>query len=147
MKLAKSESTLEEAKKQLTKALEMEVHYKKKVDEKDHELQHALKQNESFVTQLKELRAKQESQLRELATKQQIAQKETEMQLVQAQQLKTGMAMELSRMQRDRNREDEFSKAFQQEFDANKVLRATCMELQNQLDSALDKVDVSRYLL
>ena len=121
----------------------MEVHFKKKVDEKDHDLQHALKQNESFVTQLKELRAKQESELRELETKQQIAQKETEMQLAQAEQQKTGMAMELSRMQKDRNREDEFSKAFQQEFDANKVLRATCMELQNQLDSALDAVDVS----
>ena len=85
MKLAKSESTLEETKKQLTKkTLEMEVHFKKKVDEKDHELQHALKQNESFVTQLKELRAKQD-----------------------------------------------------------KVLRAKCTELQNQLDSALDTVDVS----
>ena len=121
----------------------MEVHFKKKLDEKDHELQHALKQNESFAKQLKELRAKQESELRELETKQQIAQKETEMQLAQAQQQQTGMAMELSRMQKDRNREDEFSKAFQQEFDANKVLRATCMELQNQLDSALDAVDVS----
>ena len=83
--------------------------FKKKLDEKDHELHHALKQNESFVEQLRELRAKQESELR-------IAQ----------------------------NREDEFSKAFQQEFDANKVLRAKCTELQNQLDSALDTVDVSQ---
>ena len=144
MKLAKSESTLEETEKQITrKTLEMEVHFKKKLDEKDHELQHALTKNKYLVTQLKELMAKQESELRELETKQQIAQKETELQLVQAQQQKTGMAMELSRMQRDRNREDEFSKAFQQESDANKVLRAKCTELQNQLDSALDAVDVS----
>ena len=122
----------------------MEVYFKKQLDGKDHELQHALlKQNESFVKQLNELRAKQESELREIETKQQIAQKETEMQLVQAQQQKTGMAMELNRMQKDRNREDEFSKAFQQESYANKVLRAKCAELQNQLDSALDRVDVS----
>lgn len=140
LELVTSRSMLDEAEKRVKdlshKNTEMEAQLRKKIQEKEHELEHMQKRDESCA-----------ARLRELETKQQIAQKETEMQIAQAQQQQTGMAMELNRLQKDRNREDEFSKAFQQEFEANKAWRAKCTELQNQLDSALDQVDVSIHVL
>ena len=110
----------------------MHAQLSRKIEQKDHELQHVLKQNESHV-----------ARLRELEMEQQIARKQTEIQLVQAQQQQKGMALELSRFHKERKREDEFSKAFQQEFNANKALRANNEYLHKQLDSALDSLDVS----
>ena len=136
LELAKSRSTLEAAEKRVTdlthKNSEMEAQLSRKIEEKNHELQHVLKQSESYVARLRELEMEQE-----------ITRKQTEMQLVQAHQQQEGMAWELSRLQKDRKREDEFSKAFQQEFNANKVLRSKNEDLHKQLDSALDSLDVS----
>ena len=113
---------------------EMEAQYSKRVEEKDCELKQLLGKNQAML-----------AKVHELETLQQLMKKEAELQLVKARQQQTGMATKLSRLQKDRRREDEFSKAFQQEFDANKVLRAKCSYLQKQLDSALDAVDVSHW--
>lgn len=110
----------------------MEAHYSKTMEEKEHQLHQLLVKNKALLAEVDELK-----------TKQQLLQKETELQLVQAHQQQTGMATELSRMQKDRKREDEFSKAFHQEFEANKVLKVTCDELRTELDTALDSFDVS----
>ena len=139
----KSRSKLEEREKYfsalLQKNREMDIQLKAKTDEfkakaeeKEHELQHLRRQYEAMVTQMKELQTQQE-----------IVQKRAEMQAVQTQQQRVGMASELNRLQKERKREDEFSKAFHDEFEANKKLRANCEALQKQLGSALDDLDVS----
>ena len=137
LELAKSRSVAEEAEQRFKavshKNAELEAHYRKKVAEKEHELRQLLERNNALLAQVSEL-----------STKQQLLKKETELQLVQAQQQQTGMATELSRMQKERKREDEFSKAFQQEFDANRVLRGECEKLREELDTAMDSLDVSR---
>ena len=136
----KSRSKLEEREKHfstlLQKNRDMDIQLKAKTDEfkakakeKEHELQHLRRQYEAMVAQMKELQ-----------TQQQIVQKRAEMQAVQTQQQQVGMASELNRLQK---REDEFSKAFRDEFEANKKLRAKCEALQKQLGSALDDLDVS----
>ena len=139
----KSRSKLEEREKHfstlLKKTREMDIQLKAKTDElkakteeKEHELQHLRRQYEATVAQMKELE-----------TQQQIVQKRAEMQAVHTQQQQVGLASELNRLQKERKREDEFSKAFRDEFEANKKLRANCEALQKQLGSALDDLDVS----
>ena len=136
----KSRSKLEEREKHfstlLQKNREMDIQlkvktdeFKAKTEEKEHELQHLRRQYEVTVAQMKELQTQQE-----------IVLKRAEMQAVQTQQQQVGMASELNRLQK---REDEFSKAFRDEFEANKKLRAVCEALQKQLGSALDDLDVS----
>jgi hypothetical protein len=83
-------------------------------------------------------------QLREFETREQLVRKETELQLTQAQQREAEMATELGRMHKDRRREDEFARVFQHEFEAHKLTKAKCTELQNQLDSVLDSLDAMR---
>ena len=136
IKLATCQSKLEGTEslfKELSRTYqEMEAKLMKKVNAKDSEIQKMQAKCHAMVTELKKHEAKQ-----------QMAQRESEIQLAQVEQQKTVIVTELSQLQKERKREDEFSKAFQQEFEANKFLRAKCAEFENQLGIAYDSLDVS----
>ena len=138
VKLATIESKLDEEEKKFKelshKYQEMEAQWMRNVREKEGEIEQVKAQ---YHTQMVELKKAE--------TRQQIAQKETEMQLARFEQERIGLASQLSRLQKERNREDEFSRAFEQEFQAKKVLMSKCEELENQLGTALDSLDVSDF--
>ena len=131
--LATSRSSLDETQKELNalshKHREMEKQYDKKFQEKESQLQQMKAENQ---------RLEKECEMRQI-----LAEKQKELQQSQAQIQQAEMANELTRLQRARNREDEFSKAFQEEFAAHHAMKARYAELQNQLDSVLDSLDVS----
>ena len=89
------------------------------------------------------MKAENQRLVRECETRQKLVEKQKELQLSEAHIQQATMANELTRLQRARNREDEFSKAFQEEFAAHHAMKARYAELQNKLDSLLDSLDVS----
>ena len=133
IELATSRSSLEDTAKQLKdlsfKHAEMEKHYAKKFQEVEKQLQVMKAENQRMV--------------KESETHRRLVEKQKELQLNQAQMQQAEMANELTRLQMARNREDEFSKAFHEEFEAHRVMKAKYAELQHQLDTALDSLDVS----
>ena len=133
VELATSRSSLEDAEKRFqglsVKHAEMEKQYEKKFQEMEKQLQAMKAENHRMV--------------KESETRQKLVEKQKELQLNQAQIQQVEMATELTRLQRARNREDEFSKAFHEEFEAHRVMKAGYAELENQLDRALDSLDVS----
>jgi len=68
----------------------------------------------------------------------------TQMKLAEAEQEQQGM---LRKLRQERRREDDFSKAFQEEFEARKKWMNKCQLLQKKLDSTMDQLDVSRFRL
>ncbi|CAI8005759.1 hypothetical protein GBAR_LOCUS4387 [Geodia barretti] len=134
IELATSRSSLEDTAKQLKhlsfKHAEMEKQYAKKIQEIEKQLQVMKGENMRMV--------------KESETHRKLLEKQKELQLNQAQMQQAEMANELTRLQRARNREDEFSKAFHEEFEAHRVMKAKYAELQHQLDAALDSLDEMR---
>jgi hypothetical protein len=134
IELATSRSSLEDTAKQLKdlsfKHAEMEKHYAKKFQEVEKQLQVMKAENQRMV--------------KESETHRRLVEKQKELQLNQAQMQQAEMANELTRLQMARNREDEFSKAFHEEFEAHRVMKAKYAELQHQLDTALDSLDGMR---
>ena len=102
-----------------------------------------LQEMEQLVQQLKTQNCLLEGLMRESEAKQKLMEKKKALELSQSQQQQAEIMSELSRMQKDRKREDEFSKAFREEFEAHKTMKGKCAALQNQLDSYLDTLDVS----
>ena len=133
IELATRRSSLEDTAKQLKhlsfKHAEMEKQYAKKIQE--------------IEKQLHVMKAETMRMVKESETHRKLLEKQKELQLNQAQMQQAEMANELTRLQRARNREDEFSKAFHEEFAAHRVMKAKYAELQHQLDAALDSLDVS----
>ena len=98
-------------------------------------------------SQLQQIKAENQRLEKECEMRQKLAEKQKELQLSQAHIQQATMANELMRLQRARNRGDEFCKAFQEEFAAHQAMKARYAELQNQLDSVLDSLDVSVHVV
>ena len=130
-------SKLEETEKELsTLQKAMDQKYRKKLEEADEELHRLQHMNQTLTLQIAEM---ENSQRQELHTAQ--------MKVAEAEQQQQGMASQLRELKGERRREDDFSKAFQEEFEARKKWMNKCQLLQKKLDSTMDQLDVSRLRL
>ena len=105
--------------------------YRKKLEEAEAELHRLQHMNETLTLQMTEMES---NQCQVLHT--------TQVKLAEAEQEQQGMATRLRELKGERRREDDFSKAFQEEFEAHKKWMNKCHLLQKKLESTMDQLDV-----
>lgn len=110
----------------------MDQKYRKKLEEAEEELHRVQQMNETLTLQMQ---AMESSQRQKLHT--------TQMKLTEAEQQQQAMASQLRELKGERRREDDLSKALQEEFEGRKKWMNKCQLLQKKLDSTLDQMDVS----
>ena len=105
--------------------------YRKKLEEAEEELHHLQHMNETLTLQMAKMESNQHQVLHTDLVK-----------LAEAEEEQQGMASRLRELKGERRREDDFSKAFQEEFEARKKWMNKCQLLQKKLDATMEQLDV-----